>query len=70
MRKIKLQRVDIDMEKQVRLSALNRIKNNIDMEIRSFPEMTKMMMNTPSFPNVIKELETIPRKEDLKEIRK
>ena len=58
-------RVDPAFKKILKESSVNRVKNDVDKEMRSTRELTKMMLNTPSIEKVIGELESIPRKEDL-----
>lgn len=58
-------RVSKKFKKLLDDSALERIQNNIDKKVRSSRELTDMMMNTPSIEKVIRELKTIPKKEDI-----
>ena len=62
----KMARIDKEFEKELRKSALKRIQNNVDDQIRGTREMTKMMLNTKSINEVLKELQTTPRMEDIK----
>lgn len=61
----KLARINKDFEDDFRNSARRRIENRIDKELRSMPELTNMMRKTPSYRKMLKELETIPKQEDL-----
>lgn len=47
---------------------VKRGENRLDKDPRvlSDRELTKMLVNTPSFPKVMEELITLPRKEDLR----
>ena len=58
-------RVDSEFRKIMKDAATERIKNDIDTEFRKPREMTKMLRRAPSFPDVLKEIKTLPRKEDL-----
>lgn len=65
-RKTKHERINKDFSKKIREASILRIKNRIDEKFRSFPEMTKMIQNCPSFETTLKELSTIPKDEDLR----
>lgn len=58
-------RIDIGLKEVLKECSLNRIKNNVDEEKRGTKEMTKMMLNCSSFPDVIDQLSKTPRKEDI-----
>ena len=60
-------RVFPKIKKVIRDAKLQRIVNGLekDLKLLSDREITRMWMNTPSFSKSIKELETLPRKEDL-----
>ncbi len=64
-RRSEVMRVDTEFRKIMKDAAAERIKNNIDTEFRKPREMTKMLRRAPSFKNVLEELKTLPRKEDL-----
>lgn len=66
----RMMRVDKEFKDAIRKASINRLKNDIDSVKRSEREMSKMMMNCPSFPNILNELSTIPKKEDLARLRK
>ena len=59
-------RVNPNFKKILEDVSPERIINKVDRKMHSFPEITEMMINTPSFPNVLRELKTIPRKEDIR----
>lgn len=61
-------RVDPDFLKKLEEIRMARIINKIDDQSRVNRELTKMMMNCPSFPNVVEELSKIPKKEDIDKI--
>ena len=61
----KLARINKDLEKKIKQVAKARIILGVDEEIRSLPEMTRMMQNCKSFPKMIEELASTPRKEDM-----
>jgi ribosomal protein L31E len=42
-----------------------RFKSGLDKELSWDSEIDEMMINTPSWPKVRKELETIPKSEDI-----
>ena len=58
-------RISPDFETELRDLARLRIKNEVDRKFRSIREMSEMVLRCPSFPNIKKELSTIPKKEDL-----
>lgn len=59
-------RVDETWLKKMREIATLRIKNDIDKKFRSPKELTKMSLNCPSINKILKELSTLPKKEDLR----
>lgn len=68
MIKDKPMRVDPDFLEKLEEIKMARVRNKIDDEIRVNRELTKMMMNCPSFPNIVDELSHIPKKEDIDKI--
>ncbi len=63
-------RIDPDFAQMLKNIKIQRIKNEIDITERGARELTKMMMNCPSFPMVKKELEGIPSKKDMQKFRR
>jgi len=59
-------RVSSRFKKMLKDSAIQRIQNKVDKELRSSREMSEMMLNTPSINEVLKELKTIPKMEDMR----
>lgn len=61
-------RTDKRFKKWLREVSKERFKSDIDSDFkpRTNRELTKMMMNAPSFKNIEEELLKLPRKEDLK----
>lgn len=43
-----------------------RVKNDLDSETCFDSEISEMIINAPSWPKVRRELETMPKKEDLR----
>ena len=70
MRKEKLTRVDEKFIERIRNAARLRIKNDVDKKLRGDRELTRMMTRCPSFPNIEKELSSIPKQEDLDKMEK
>ena len=68
--KDKLSRIDKELEKILRRSAVCRIKNGVDIKMRSLPELTDMIKRCPSFNKTIEELSSLPTKEDLRRMLK
>ena len=66
MKKDNLTRIDINFKKILEQASIERIRNKIDKKKRGFRELTSMTLNCPSFPNLLNELENIPKKEDIK----
>lgn len=62
-------RADPDLVDDIRKAAGNRFKKGVDSEVRRDREITEMMRNCPSFPDVMDELSTIPRKEDIGKLK-
>ena len=60
-----IKRIDIGLDNLLKETSLNRIRNNIDKKQRTLPELTRMMQKCPSFNNLLKELSTIPKREDI-----
>jgi len=60
----KLMRADKDFISLSRSTVTRRIKNFPKENPRELTdrEITRMMKNAPSFPNVLKEMEVLPRK--------
>ncbi len=69
-RRDKQPRVSPEFDLWLEEVALDRIKNNIDKQLRSRFELTKMMFNAPNFPQFEKDLKTMPTKEDLEKIER
>jgi len=61
-------RIDPKLKEDIEEVKLRRIKNGLEKDIRklSFREMTRMLRNTPSYFKLIRELSTLPRREDIK----
>lgn len=57
--------VDPKFKKILEEARVKRIENKVDKKLRSFPEITEMALNTPSMDKVLREIETIPKTEDL-----
>ena len=64
-RNFEIMKVDKKFKKILEETRIKRIQNNIDKKLRSFPELTGMIMNTPSIQKVLKEMEEIPKREDI-----
>lgn len=62
-------RIDLKFKELLKEIPRARIQRGIEKKITkervSTREMTRLMMNTPSFAKVIEELKSMPRKEDL-----
>ena len=63
-----LRRIDPNFDKKLKELSLKRYKNDIDKDglPRNNRELTKMILNAPSFSKVEQELIKMPRIEDLK----
>ena len=61
----KIIRVDKELDADLRAAAAERIRNRVDKKFRSSTEMTGMMRNTDSYPELIRELKTKRKKEDI-----
>lgn len=64
--KVVLRRMSEKAVKELNNIKRNRVKNNLDLETCFDSEMSEMMINAPSWPRVRKELETLPKREDLR----
>lgn len=67
----KMMRTDPNFDKLLEEISFERRDNKIDLDrkIRSDAELTRMMMNCPSFSKVKEELTTMPLKKDLIKLR-
>jgi len=59
-------RVFPKFKQRLERAKLNRIANGVDNKMRSFPEMTEMLLNTRDIEKGFKELETRPKDEDFR----
>lgn len=69
-RKIDILKVDRELKKILDDARHERVIRGLDKDKQSYPRVTKMMMNCPSFNTVVKELKTLPKKEDLEKFRR
>lgn len=60
--KSKMERVDKEFARDLKDISLIRIRNGLEKEMLSKRELTRIMRNTSSYPLMIEELKTKPRK--------
>lgn len=65
-RRTEPQRVDTDFLKEMRELAKMRYLKNLEKEEPAFPEMTRLLRRTDGWNQVLFELKTKPRKENVK----
>jgi hypothetical protein len=58
------ERIDINLRNDLKEVSLDRIKNGLEKEMQPIKELTRMMRNAESYPNLLNELKTKPRKKD------
>lgn len=59
-------RISPRFKERVQRAARMRIENKVDLKLRSFPEMTEMLLNTDHIEKGFKDLENIPKTEDFR----
>lgn len=66
IRKWTTQKVDTNFATEMRELAKERYMKNLEKREPKLPEMTRLLRKTTSWKNVMLELKTKPRKEDIK----
>jgi hypothetical protein len=56
--------VDKDWKETMRTIAVERVKKNLEKDTISIRELTRMSLNADSFPNLLNELSSKPRKKN------
>ena len=59
------EKIDVDFKKEMRELAKLRYFKNLERREPSLPEMTRLLRRSPSWQNVVLDLKTKPKKEDL-----
>lgn len=65
MKKTSIQRVDLNFDNKMRDISKERYDKGLcklSMRELGMPEMTRLILRTPSWPNVEKELRTLPKR--------
>lgn len=58
------ERIDIGLKDDLKAVGVERIKNDLEKEMLPIRELTRMMKNTATYPNLLDELKTKPRKKN------